>query len=178
MSFEKSYSIESHERIKLILIFADKSLLLKWWVTYVLFSIISKFIRRIRYADIFLLFLLTYQGNEAMTVLRHRKCYTNLRFQYLVPELLITDRQYEERSVSRRDSSYQGWDKSKIYCWSYLCFFKHRLDRDLCYSSLWLFYITFYCFFGISYPITISSCFHDLVHDILVFMNFACYCYL
>jgi len=35
MSFERSYSIESHERIKLILIFADKSLLLKWWVTYV-----------------------------------------------------------------------------------------------------------------------------------------------
>ena len=38
MSFERSYSIESHERIKLILVFADKSLLLKWWVTYVLYS--------------------------------------------------------------------------------------------------------------------------------------------
>src|SRR6218665_495842 len=36
MSFERSYSIESHERIKLILIFADKSLLLKWWVTYLI----------------------------------------------------------------------------------------------------------------------------------------------
>jgi len=34
MSFERSYSIESHERIKLILIFGDKSLLLTWWVTY------------------------------------------------------------------------------------------------------------------------------------------------
>jgi len=34
MSFERSYSIESHERIKQILIFADKSLLLLWWVTY------------------------------------------------------------------------------------------------------------------------------------------------
>ena len=33
MSFERSYSIESHEKIKPILIFADKSLLLKWWVT-------------------------------------------------------------------------------------------------------------------------------------------------
>src|SRR6218665_3279955 len=40
MSFERSYSIESHERIKLILIFADKSLLLKWWVTYAVCSII------------------------------------------------------------------------------------------------------------------------------------------
>ena len=36
MSFERSYSIESHERIKLILIFANKTLLLKWWVTYIL----------------------------------------------------------------------------------------------------------------------------------------------
>src|SRR6218665_1053118 len=35
MSFERSYSIESHERIKLILIFGDKSLLLTWWVTYI-----------------------------------------------------------------------------------------------------------------------------------------------
>ena len=34
MSFERSYSIESHERIKLILIFGDKSLRLTWWVTY------------------------------------------------------------------------------------------------------------------------------------------------
>src|SRR6218665_3243783 len=34
MSSERSYSIESHERIKLILIFGDKSLLLIWWVTY------------------------------------------------------------------------------------------------------------------------------------------------
>src|SRR6218665_632550 len=34
MSFERSYSIESHQRIKLILIFGDKSLLLTWWVTY------------------------------------------------------------------------------------------------------------------------------------------------
>ena len=34
MSFERSYSIEYHERIKLILIFGDKSLLLTWWVTY------------------------------------------------------------------------------------------------------------------------------------------------
>jgi|SRR6218665_1636774 len=34
MSFERSYSIESHERIKLILIFGDKSLLLTWWVTF------------------------------------------------------------------------------------------------------------------------------------------------
>ena len=34
MSFERSYSIEFHERIKLILIFGDKSLLLTWWVTY------------------------------------------------------------------------------------------------------------------------------------------------
>jgi len=36
MSFERSYSIESHERIKQIFIFGDKSLLLIWWVTYVL----------------------------------------------------------------------------------------------------------------------------------------------
>ena len=36
MSFERSYSIESHERIKLILIFGDKSLLLTCWVTYTL----------------------------------------------------------------------------------------------------------------------------------------------
>src|SRR6218665_1000690 len=36
MSFERSYSIESHERIKLILIFGDKSLLLIWWVTVVI----------------------------------------------------------------------------------------------------------------------------------------------
>jgi len=35
MSFERSYSIESHERIKRILIFGDKSLLLPWWVTNV-----------------------------------------------------------------------------------------------------------------------------------------------
>ena len=35
MSFERSYSIESHERMKLILIFGDKSLLLIWWVTYI-----------------------------------------------------------------------------------------------------------------------------------------------
>ena len=35
MSFERSYSIESHERIKLILIFGDKSLLLTWWVTVI-----------------------------------------------------------------------------------------------------------------------------------------------
>src|SRR6218665_1166246 len=41
MSFEMSDSIESHERIKLILIFADKSLLLKWWVTYVLIGLIK-----------------------------------------------------------------------------------------------------------------------------------------
>jgi len=34
MSFERSYSVESHERMKQILIFADKSLLLPWWVTY------------------------------------------------------------------------------------------------------------------------------------------------
>jgi len=34
MSFKRSYSIESHERIKLILIFGEKSLLLTWWVTY------------------------------------------------------------------------------------------------------------------------------------------------
>src|SRR6218665_2857911 len=33
MSFERSYSIKSHERIKQILIFGDKSLLLPWWVT-------------------------------------------------------------------------------------------------------------------------------------------------
>src|SRR6218665_904063 len=33
MSYEGSYSIESHERIKLIMIFGDKSLLLTWWVT-------------------------------------------------------------------------------------------------------------------------------------------------
>jgi len=37
MSFERSYNIESHERIKQILIFANKSLLLPWWVTYVYF---------------------------------------------------------------------------------------------------------------------------------------------
>ena len=35
MSFERSYNIESHERIKLILIFGNKSLLLTCWVTYV-----------------------------------------------------------------------------------------------------------------------------------------------
>src|SRR6218665_3439282 len=35
MSFERSYNIESHEGIKLILIFGAKSLLLTWWVTYV-----------------------------------------------------------------------------------------------------------------------------------------------
>src|SRR6218665_506345 len=34
MSFERSYSIESHERIKLILVFGDKSLLLTWWVLF------------------------------------------------------------------------------------------------------------------------------------------------
>src|SRR6218665_2561733 len=34
MSFKRSYSVESHERIKQILIFGDKSLLLTWWVTY------------------------------------------------------------------------------------------------------------------------------------------------
>ena len=39
MSFERSYSIESHERIKLILIFGNKSLLLTWWVTYFLSTI-------------------------------------------------------------------------------------------------------------------------------------------
>jgi len=38
MSFERSYSIESHERIKLILIFGNKSLLLTWWVTYMITS--------------------------------------------------------------------------------------------------------------------------------------------
>ena len=38
MSFERSYIIESHERIKLILIFGDKSLLLTWWVTYMHFT--------------------------------------------------------------------------------------------------------------------------------------------
>src|SRR6218665_3221957 len=38
MSFERSYSIESHERIKLILVFGDKSLLLTWWVTYKVIS--------------------------------------------------------------------------------------------------------------------------------------------
>ena len=38
MSFERSYSIESHERIKLILIFGDKSLLLMWWVPNFNFS--------------------------------------------------------------------------------------------------------------------------------------------
>ena len=35
MSFERSYSVESHERIKQILIFGDKSLLLMWWVTFI-----------------------------------------------------------------------------------------------------------------------------------------------
>jgi len=36
MSFERSYGVESHERIKQILNFFDKSLLLPWWVTYAL----------------------------------------------------------------------------------------------------------------------------------------------
>jgi len=35
MSFERSYSIESNERIKQILIFGDKILLLPWRVTYI-----------------------------------------------------------------------------------------------------------------------------------------------
>jgi len=35
MSFERSYCTESHEKIKQILIFGDKSLLLTCWVTYV-----------------------------------------------------------------------------------------------------------------------------------------------
>src|SRR6218665_3023877 len=35
MSFERSNSIESQERIKLVLIFGDKSLLLTWWVTVI-----------------------------------------------------------------------------------------------------------------------------------------------
>ena|SRR6218665_539382 len=35
MSFERSYSLESHERIKQILIFGNKSLLLPWWVIFV-----------------------------------------------------------------------------------------------------------------------------------------------
>src|SRR6218665_3580181 len=34
MSFERSYCTESHEKIKQILIFGDKSLLLTCWVTY------------------------------------------------------------------------------------------------------------------------------------------------
>ena len=34
MSFERSYSVDSHERIKQLLIFGDKSLLLMWWDTY------------------------------------------------------------------------------------------------------------------------------------------------
>src|SRR6218665_1300641 len=34
MSFESSYCTESHEKIKQILIFGDKSLLLTCWVTY------------------------------------------------------------------------------------------------------------------------------------------------
>ena len=33
MSFERSYSIESHKRMKQILIFCNKNLLLLWWVT-------------------------------------------------------------------------------------------------------------------------------------------------
>src|SRR6218665_374648 len=43
MSFERSYIIESHERIKQILIFGDKSLLLTWWVTYVYYKIYASF---------------------------------------------------------------------------------------------------------------------------------------
>src|SRR6218665_1525811 len=39
MSFERSYSIESHERIKLILIFGNGSLLLTWWVTIISISL-------------------------------------------------------------------------------------------------------------------------------------------
>jgi len=35
MSFERSYCTESHEKIKQILIFGDKSLLLTCWVTYI-----------------------------------------------------------------------------------------------------------------------------------------------
>src|SRR6218665_1551907 len=35
MSFERFYCTESHEKIKQILIFGDKSLLLTCWVTYV-----------------------------------------------------------------------------------------------------------------------------------------------
>src|SRR6218665_177900 len=42
MSLERSYSIESHERIKLILIFGDKSLLLTWWITYILCAELSE----------------------------------------------------------------------------------------------------------------------------------------
>jgi len=38
MSFERSYCTESHEKIKQILIFGDKSLLLTCWVTYIMFS--------------------------------------------------------------------------------------------------------------------------------------------
>src|SRR6218665_2274103 len=38
MSFERSYGIESHERIKLILIFGDKSLLLTWWVICIMIT--------------------------------------------------------------------------------------------------------------------------------------------
>ena len=39
MSFERSYSIESHERIKQILISADKSLLMPWWVIYIVLKV-------------------------------------------------------------------------------------------------------------------------------------------
>ena len=47
MSFERSYSIESHERTKLILIFGDKSLLLTCWVTYMFMGRLVRWFGRV-----------------------------------------------------------------------------------------------------------------------------------
>src|SRR6218665_1029819 len=59
MSFERSYSIESHERIKLILIFGDKSLLLTWWVTCCSLSYLAKLIPSIIFIVLVLSFIIS-----------------------------------------------------------------------------------------------------------------------
>lgn len=94
------------------------------------------------------------------------QCNTNVQFHYLVPALHFTDRQYEERSVSRRDSSYQGWDKSKIYCKSFFWI-----------SSTWLITL-FQSLVLFVWHLIPSPFFLIVMHEILLCMNFVYACYL
>src|SRR6218665_1817017 len=77
MSFERSYSIESHERIKLILIFGDKSLLLIWWVTYIYIYISS-------FHQYSYLYLMTKAGSDMVD---HEILYQHLQLSYSISNI-------------------------------------------------------------------------------------------